>query len=185
VTDGKSDGRRARGAARRRQLVDAALAVLERDGIAGLTHRAVAEHAGVPLASASYHFAGIDDLIVTALLLATDDLAAALRADSADRSLARLARMLADELHTHRDLLIAEYELYLLAARRPHLRPAALAWLDVIADAFAPDLSRIERQAFQATIEGICLHALLTHAEADAANIEATLQAAWPSRPPA
>jgi TetR/AcrR family transcriptional regulator, regulator of biofilm formation and stress response len=181
--EARIDGRRARGAARRRQLVDAALAVLERDGIAGLTHRAVADQAGVPLASASYHFAGIDDLIVTALLRATDDLAATLRADPADRSLARLAQLLADELHTRRDLLIAEYELYLLAARRPHLRPAALGWLELVADAFAPELEGIERQAFQATIEGICLHALLTDAQPDAADIEATLQVAWPSRP--
>jgi DNA-binding transcriptional regulator YbjK len=140
----------------------------------------VAEEAGVPLASASYHFDGIDDLIVTALVQATDDFAATLRADPEDRSLARLARLLVHDLRADRGLILAEYELYLLAARRPHLRPAALAWLDLIARTFAPELAGIERRAFQATVEGVCLHALLTDEEPDAAVIEATLRSAWP-----
>jgi TetR/AcrR family transcriptional regulator, regulator of biofilm formation and stress response len=182
LTSAKVDGRRARGEARRRRLVDAALAVVARDGVAGLTHRAVAEEAGVPLASASYHFDGIDDLIVTALTRATDDLAATLGADPEDRSLGRLARLLMDDVHANRALLLAEYELYLLAVRRPQLRPAALAWLDVIADAFAPDLEGVDRRAFLATVEGVCLHALLADEVPDPDVIEAILRAAWPPR---
>jgi DNA-binding transcriptional regulator YbjK len=183
LTASASDGRRARGEARRRQLVDAALAVIERDGIAGLTHRAVAEAAGVSLASTSYHFAGIDDLLMTALWRATDDLADALRAEAADPSLAGLARFLADEAGFHRDLCIAEYELYLVAARRPEFAGAALAWLDVVADHFAPALKGAERRAFQATIDGVCLHALVRPERRDAEAIEGTLRAIWPDLP--
>lgn len=181
MTEPTTDGRLARGQARRRRLIDAAIAVLARDGLAGLTHRAVAAEAGVPLASASYHFAGIDDLILTAMRHATDELAAALRTDAADRSLGGLARLLAHELNTRRELVLAEYEVYLLAARRPDLRPDALAWLDVIADAFAPELTGPQRRAFLATIEGIGLHALLTDQRAEPSTIEETLRAAQPT----
>jgi len=155
-----ADGRRARGAARRRQLVEATLAVIERDGVAGLSHRAVADEAGVSLASASYHFDGLDDLVTTALVHATDELVAALLEDP-DRSLARLARLLAAEATEHRGRLVAGYELYLMALRQPLLRPQALTWLDVVSDAFAPELHGAERRAFQAVVEGICLHALM------------------------
>ena len=36
-------------------------------GAAGVTHRAVTERAGVPLATASYFFSSIDDLVAEAL----------------------------------------------------------------------------------------------------------------------
>lgn len=173
-----TDGRLARGQARRRRLTDAAIAVLARDGIGGLTHRAVATEAGVPLASASYHFAGIDDLIVAAMRQATEELAAAVRTDGVDRSLGGLARLLTHELNTRRALVVAEYEFYLLAARRPELRPVALAWLGLIAGAFAPELTGAQRRTFLATVEGVFLHALLADQPADAAEIEATLRAA-------
>ncbi len=173
------DGRRAKGAARRRQLVEATLRVIARDGVAGLTHRAVAEEAGVALASASYHFTGIDDLLATALAHATDELAATLT-QGADRSLARLARVLADEERDHHGRFIAGYELYLLAVRRPELRARSLAWLDVLADTFAPDLDGAARSAFQATVEGVCLHALLRDRPPTADEIEAMLRLAWP-----
>lgn len=61
-----SDGRRVRGAQSRRAILAAASAVIVRDGVGGLSHRVVAEHAGVPLARVSYHFPTVDDLMVAA-----------------------------------------------------------------------------------------------------------------------
>lgn len=60
------DGRRRRGAASRQAILDAAAALITRNGVSGLTHRAVAEQAGVPLARVSYHFPTVDDLMVAA-----------------------------------------------------------------------------------------------------------------------
>lgn len=174
-----TDGRKARGEARRRQLIDATLEVIARDGLAGLTHRAVAQQAGVPLASASYHFAGIDELAATALDQVTEEMAAALRTED-EPSLARLAQVLADEVEHRAGLWTAGYELYLLAIRRPHLRERAVAWLDVIADTFAPDLAGPYRQAFQATVEGVSLHALLRDEPYRASEIETMLTLSWP-----
>jgi DNA-binding transcriptional regulator YbjK len=177
----KLDGRRARGEARKRKLIDAALVVLSRDGLAGMTHRAVAEEAAVPLASASYHFDGIKQLVEAAMKRVTDDVMATLPTEAKERTLAHLARLLADEVNHRRRLLLGEYELYLYIARNPGFHGDALAWLDLLTDAYAPDLAAPERRALQATIEGICLHAVLSKQHADPAVIEQTLRLAWPT----
>ncbi|MDO8187298.1 TetR family transcriptional regulator [Conexibacter sp. JD483] len=177
------DGRRARGAARREQLVRAAIEVIEQGGVAALTHRAIAEQAGVSLASVSYHFAGIDGLVATALQQATDDLLATLH-EQRDHSLAALARLLVEDLGGTGDRLVISYELYLLALRRPHLRPAALSWLEAVADSFAPALRGAERQAFQAAVEGVCLHMLLRDEPWPPEQIETLLRLTWPGARP-
>jgi AcrR family transcriptional regulator len=60
------DGRRQRGVASRHAILGAAAAVIVNEGVGGLTHRAVAEAAGVPLARVSYHYPKTDDLLVAA-----------------------------------------------------------------------------------------------------------------------
>lgn len=52
---------------RRRRIIDAAIRIVELKGISALSHRTVAAEAGVPLGSTTYHFAGLDDLLVAAL----------------------------------------------------------------------------------------------------------------------
>jgi len=60
------DGRRERGDASRRAILDAASRVIVDNGVDALTHRSVAEAAGVPLARVSYHYPKVDDLMVAA-----------------------------------------------------------------------------------------------------------------------
>ncbi len=61
-----TDGRRQRGDASRRAILDAASQVIIDLGVDALTHRSVAEAAGVPLARVSYHFPKVEDLMVAA-----------------------------------------------------------------------------------------------------------------------
>ncbi|WP_170220677.1 TetR/AcrR family transcriptional regulator [Amycolatopsis cihanbeyliensis] len=58
---------RTRSRPRRDALLDAAIEVIGEHGVAGTTHRAVTERAGVPLATASYYFSSIGELISEAL----------------------------------------------------------------------------------------------------------------------
>ena len=60
---------RAKGEARRRQILEAALRIAARDGIRGVKHRPVAKEAGVPLASTTYYFKDIEELITDAFML--------------------------------------------------------------------------------------------------------------------
>src|SRR3954454_18360884 len=75
--------RRARGPGdpgRRERIANAAIAVVAERGVEGVTHRAVAAAAGVPLGSTTYHFATLDDLLVMALQTAAKHNIAGLRA---------------------------------------------------------------------------------------------------------
>src|SRR3954467_8683342 len=62
------DGRKVRGEKRRTELIEATLRIIERNGVAGVTHRTVAAEAGVPTTSTTYHFSSLDDLLIAALI---------------------------------------------------------------------------------------------------------------------
>lgn len=55
--------RRARGQARREALVAAAAAIIRDQGPAALTHRTLAAHAQVPLASTTYYFGSLEEIL--------------------------------------------------------------------------------------------------------------------------
>ena len=124
---------------RREQILEATLRVIGRSGREAVTHRAVAEEAGVPLGSTTYYFDSRDDLLGQALEHVARQEAARhvelgheLRKAKTPR---RLADMLLDQLVFEiedRDAYIAEYELWLEAGRRPDLREPATAWCDAV-----------------------------------------------------
>lgn len=60
---------RAKSEHRRRQILEAALRIAAREGIRGVKHRSVAKEADVPLASTTYYFKDIDELISDAFML--------------------------------------------------------------------------------------------------------------------
>ena len=120
----------ARGEERRERILGATLAVIGRSGIGAVTHRSVAEEAGVPLGSLTYWFGTKDDLLREALRRFVADEAARLRgiADEleagADPALIaeRYAAVLEGNTGPEQ---IAQFELYLEAARNPALRDIA------------------------------------------------------------
>ena len=119
-----------RGIQRRAAILRATLRILGREGTAAITHRSVAEEAGVPIAATTYYFSSKEDLIREALHLHAE--MEAERVAEATRTLGEgpttveaLADHLADfvdhGLGAGRQALIAEYELLLQAARDPGL----------------------------------------------------------------
>src|SRR4051812_100848 len=122
---------------RREQILEAALRLIGRSGRESITHRAVAEEAGVPLGSTTYYFKSRDDLLGQALEhVAAEEierygqLGEELRGVKSGPA---LADRLIDELVAAAEDRIAhtaEYELWLEAGRRPELREAAQSWCD-------------------------------------------------------
>lgn len=158
------DGRKLRGERKRAEIIEATLRVIERGGVAGVTHRTVAREAGLPTTSSTYYFATLDELLVAALTTSCDAMAeqaaALLATDGA--TVRVVADMLADYLGTDRARALAEYELYLFAARRPELRPAARRWLDSIGAVLRPyvaDEARIG--VILAAIDGMLIQGLI------------------------
>jgi TetR/AcrR family transcriptional regulator, regulator of biofilm formation and stress response len=123
----ESDGRRRRGQERRRGLVAAALAVIGRDGLAAVTQRSVATEAGVPPSAVYYYFATLDDLVTAALVEVNDRFIAELEAID-DDPLRALAAVTVGAARRGRDTVMAELELWMLAARDERLRGEVDRW---------------------------------------------------------
>ena len=124
------------GAERRAAILAATVRLLVRDGLAAVTHRAVARETGVPLAATTYYFESKDELVGEALAILVEDeiarlaeRAAALGDDisSPSRSAAAVAEVLFPDAEAAGGLL-AKFEVYLEAARRPGLRATAAHW---------------------------------------------------------
>ncbi len=121
--------RQARGHERVEQILRATLAVIGRGGVGAVTHRSVAEEAGVPLGSLTYYFASKQELLREALRLHVAEDAGRLRTlatqllESGASGEEVVAAFTAQMDGGHPD--IAQFELYLEAARDPELREVA------------------------------------------------------------
>ena len=175
-----ADGRRARGEQRRSELLAATLAVIERDGVAGVSHRAVAAAADVSVASITYHFPTLDDLLISALRSAAEDLAVELHGRGSElgaRPADELARLIEHSVVRRRGRTLALYELYLYAARRPELRETAGAWLEPlteIARTFTGD--PVKARLLVAALDGLLMQALIGAREVDRGDFAALLE---------
>ena len=141
---------RPRGAARREALLEAVLAIVAEVGPDAVTHRRVAETAGLPLASTTYWFESKEHLLTAALELAAERDMARLRDHTlaaaqtgADPLAAAVDAILeptapAAPTGSNRGSLIATFALLLEAARRPGLRAISLAWTAAYLDALEP-----------------------------------------------
>jgi len=133
--------RRSRGVRRRTQILEAALRLLAQDGASILTHRAVAQEAGVPIAATTYYFKSKEHLIAEAFQLHAENearrVAEATKAIDAELTKDQLADQLAEflsyGLYHARTTLIAEFELLLQAARQPELERYSRIFYDTIA----------------------------------------------------
>jgi AcrR family transcriptional regulator len=167
----------AKGEARRTALLDALLRVLERTGSGGVTHRAVAEEAGVPLAAATYYFRSLDELYVSALRRATEQ-QVALFERLTTPSLRDFASLLHEWVHTNRSSAIAQYELLFLAMRRDALAADAILWYDALESAIAREgLSPERTRLASLAIDGLILRMLWRGDPATVPEVEAALRA--------
>ena len=170
-----------KGEARRAALLDAVIRVLEAGGPGAVTHRAVAVEAGVPLAAATYYFASIDDLLVSALTRATEQ-QVALFSHLRGASLGEFAVVLCDWVYASRASAIAQYELLFLAMRRDGLRDAADLWYRALEDAIEPlvggraGAGGRRARVIALAIDGLILRMLWRGEPATPPDIEATLR---------
>jgi DNA-binding transcriptional regulator YbjK len=122
---------------RRAALLDAAAELLAEGGFGAVSHRAVADRAGLPLAATTYYFASRDDLAASALEKIMRDELARLRAllartgrAAGPRAMARaLVAALVPGDPAERSYQLAMYELYVQAGRGDgRLRELARDW---------------------------------------------------------
>ncbi|WP_116210347.1 TetR/AcrR family transcriptional regulator [Streptomyces olivoreticuli] len=149
------------------EIVAATEIVIAARGIEGLTHRAVAEEAGVPLGATTYHFATKDDLITAALRAAVDRFAAYLQEWVAQRprlTVDQLVVLLTDALMPafvgQRDTQVMEFELYVAALRRPHLRPIADQYIELSFETLLNYVDPLTARTAAVAMNGLTLRGL-------------------------
>ncbi|WP_405771894.1 TetR family transcriptional regulator [Streptomyces sp. NBC_00080] len=122
---------RASGAARRAELLEAAIEVIAESGVKGATHRSIAARAGMPPSTTSYFFSSLDELIEEALRIVADRFTT--RVDALIREIAEadvgpeasIDRFVELMLSGPQTDVAAQFEIYLECARRPQLQAPA------------------------------------------------------------
>ncbi|MEO3777500.1 TetR family transcriptional regulator C-terminal domain-containing protein [Micromonospora sp. B11E3] len=161
---------------RRQRLVEVTLDVIAEHGVAGTTHRRVAAAADVPLGSVSYHFASLQDLLVSAFTHLAETAAAAFDAQMAairpgvDARERVVEAMLADLADNQRSAVLA-YELYAAAARDPRFRVITQRWMDSTRRSLRRHFDAETAEALDALMEGLILHATLSTRPVDPRKI--------------
>jgi len=117
-----------KGERRRQELVTAAAELLRSGGFDAVRHRAVAEKAGLPLASTTYYFESLDDLVTAAVeRTSREELAEGqqqLAAAPAELPELVLDLLLGPESRGGGlDAVLLRYERLVGAGRRPYLAP--------------------------------------------------------------
>ncbi|BDI22664.1 TetR/AcrR family transcriptional regulator [Herbiconiux sp. L3-i23] len=163
---GETHGSRRLDPDRRDRIIDRCLDVIAEVGVAGATHRRIAAAADVPLGSMTYHFSGIDELLVEAFTRFADGEAAGFEArlsaaaDVGEARAAVIAIIEDDVFDSSRDLVLT-CELYTLAAREPRYRSITNHWMRRSRAALERHFSPAEARLLDAMIEGVTIHRAL------------------------
>ena len=155
------------------------LRIVAEVGADAVTHRRVAEEAGLPLASTTYWFDSKEHLLTAAFELAAErDIArvkslvsgaGASPADPIDLVTTQILEAVDHDRPGHRGALIASYSLLIEAARRPALQAVAARWSETYIDAIGTVLAaagscqpRADAQLLMATYDGLEIEQLAT-----------------------
>lgn len=146
-----------KGERRRQALVAAAAELLLEGGFDAVRHRSVASRASLPLASTTYYFESLDDLIARAVELSGDLELDIIRgrvgevthrrraADSTVELVVDLLVGAPGHYTTDQEQLISRYERFIASARHPELREVQLRLRAQLDDLLADVLRRCGR----------------------------------------
>src|SRR4051812_21950169 len=155
----------------RRSIVEATVQIAARDGVAAVTHRAVAKLAGVSLSSTTWHFATKADILEAALRSTAEDEVARIAAIAErlgdgefdpEAWAEELADWLIGQVTTERDAAVALYRLQIELADSPAARRTHHDWgrgLRALGERVAPGL---EIRLIVAALDGLRLSVLLS-----------------------
>jgi DNA-binding transcriptional regulator YbjK len=200
ATPAPGRGKRPQGNARRLLLLQTTLRLIADEGIDAVSHRSVAEAAGVPLGSTTYWFASRQDMLREALDHFARSEIKTERERLADVLGKRLSRRrLVDEFTTHllsqlgdgRWRTVAQYALVQEATRQPELervcREWTEAWEEMMTEVFASlgaTSPELEARMFLVMLDGLLVGQLAAPSDdVEHAVIRPVLEA-WFSRIP-
>lgn len=152
---------------RKERIIEAAVGVLAEHGVAGTTHRLVAQAADVPLGSLTYYFASLQDLREQAFRRHARDLSERYAAFfDAVSTREELLEAVTDLVHGQvgadaADMVLA-YELYVAAMRDPALRTVTEDWMRASRAVLERFVDPVTARGIDALIEGVIMHNALS-----------------------
>ena len=182
-----------KGERRRYALVSAAADLLCEGGFDAVRHRAVARRAGLPLASTTYYFSSLDDLISKAVehvgvrevqqLRARVDTLSRRRRGAESTADVLVDLLVGDGPGTRvSEQLISRYERYIACARQPALRDAQRRIMKQRTDAVVEVVERSGRAvraelvtALVCAVDGAVVAAMVSDGDGPRATARATL----------
>ncbi|WP_290050478.1 TetR/AcrR family transcriptional regulator [Amycolatopsis solani] len=170
-----------KGERRRAALVEAAAKLLVEGGFDAVRHRAVAERAGLPLASTTYYFDSLEDLVTAAVEHHSNaELAAgrhrleelATRNRGVQATVELVLEMLlgpeSGDPEADAEAVLLRYERLVATGRRPYLRPLmrtlSAQLNELLAEIFARSgtpVSAVELERLIALVDGAVVNALI------------------------
>ncbi|MBW2390940.1 MAG: TetR family transcriptional regulator [Deltaproteobacteria bacterium] len=148
----RARGPYARGVERRRALLEAVLRIVTREGVAGVTHRAVAAESGASLRATTYYFATKDDMILEAFRFFCEQ--SLEQIDAASQSylnrrvepgdaVAMIFEVVLKEWDNPNTSWVAEFELILAIAREPAFAPEYRAFQERLDEGLQLTMKRV------------------------------------------
>ncbi|MES1192976.1 MAG: TetR family transcriptional regulator [Solirubrobacterales bacterium] len=142
------------------RILDSALDLIGRRGLGTLTVRAVEEDAGLPHGSVRHHFGSRDGLI-RALFHHLGERDLPVTISDRDSPTTAVAAALRHWLGPGRTVTLARYELFLMAARDPALRPPLVRARERFVALTARRVGAEAAPAVVAALDGLVLDALV------------------------
>lgn len=165
---------------RRERIVEAALQVLARDGVAGITHRAIGAAADVPLGSITYHFATLGDVVQAAFDVHVTKLATRFESrlascDTAEGVVECIVAAITDDLAANPNELAVTYELYGDAVRTAQTKRLTQRWMTLAEDALAQHFDRATARLLDVVVEGLMVHMSIAQQQVSKEEVRALL----------
>lgn len=168
---------------RRREIIDAAVALMVEEGSDALTHRKVAARAGVPLGSTTQYFATLDDLRAASMRTLMDEAEewlAELEAEfvregaSAEAYAAAMHRYLSDP-----QLVGGDFAMTCAAQSSPAMRELSLHWTSRLVEALSRRIPRENARAVAMFTDGACMDTVIAGEPMDLGLLERTVAVLW------
>lgn len=148
---------------RRERIIDAALECIAERGVAGTSHRVVAKRCGVPLGSMTYHFTGIDELLLEAFGRFTRRIRDMVsdrfsHVKGPDEAIEAVVELIYEDFETDRNVYLLSYELYALAVHRADFRTLVHEMIEAGYNALRLHFDEESARAINTYIEGASTH---------------------------
>ena len=166
---------------RREKITAAALEVIARHGVAGTTHRRVAEAADVPLGSLTYHFESLEELVIEAFTRLDRQISGYYwRMLEAAKNPAEAEEAIVEIIcgSTWTDPYMTQlFELYAFAARKPEIRRNLSDWMSHSRQAMELHFKPHTARALDAIIEGATIHNMASEGHLPHQEVRAIVRA--------